>query len=80
MYKNSKLKNNIGILSVTSFSPCGLNLLLVLITWCIWIIYTSSNSWTLIQHYWQVSITMIFGSIIARATSDAQVFSLAIIC
>lgn len=70
MYKKSRFKNNIGSFGVTPFFPYILNLLLVLITWCAWFFYTSPDSWALIQNHWQVSVTMIFGSIIAGATSE----------
>lgn len=46
------------------------NLLFAIIIWCSWLFYTYPDSWTVIQHYWQVSVTMIFGSIIAGATSE----------
>jgi len=70
VYKNPKFKNNTSSFSVTSLSPYRLNVLLVLITWCVWFLYTSPDSWALIRHHWQVSVTMIFGSIIAGATSE----------
>lgn len=66
MYK----KNNTGSFRVTSLSPYRLNVLLALLTWCIWWLYTYPDSWSLIQCHWPVSVTMIFGSIIAGATSE----------
>jgi len=47
-----------------------MSLLFALSVWLIWLIYTYPNSWSAIQDYWQVSVTMIFGSIVAGATSE----------
>jgi hypothetical protein len=63
-------KNNTGSFKVTSFSPYRLNVLLALLTWCVWWLYTYPESWSRIQYHWPVSVTMIFGSIIAGATSE----------
>ncbi|HIG65800.1 MAG TPA: sulfite exporter TauE/SafE family protein [Methyloprofundus sp.] len=46
------------------------SLLLVVIIWCGWLFYTYPDSWTVIHSYWQVTVTMIFGSVIAGATSE----------
>lgn len=51
-------------------SPPIISLILVLMVWSAWFFYTSPNSLALIQNHWQVSITMVFGSIIAGATSE----------
>ncbi|GAW85274.1 hypothetical protein bplSymb_SCF00502P012 [Bathymodiolus platifrons methanotrophic gill symbiont] len=46
------------------------SLLLTVIVWGSWLFYTYPDSLQVIQNYWQVSVTMIFGSIIAGATSE----------
>ena len=46
------------------------SLLFAVIIWSSWLFYTYPDSWAVIQHNWQVSVTMIFGSIIAGATSE----------
>lgn len=51
-------------------SPYIVNLLFVLAVWGSWFFYTTPNSWKVIENYWQVTVTMIFGSIIAGATSE----------
>lgn len=44
--------------------------LLVLSIWSAWYLYTSPESWQLLQKYWQVTLTMVLGSFIAGATSE----------
>ena len=46
------------------------SLLFAAIVWCSWLFYTYPDGWTVIQSYWQITVTMIFGSIIAGATSE----------
>ncbi|RLA24937.1 MAG: sulfite exporter TauE/SafE family protein, partial [Gammaproteobacteria bacterium] len=46
------------------------SLLFAVVVWGAWLVYTYPDSWSVIQNYWQVSVTMIFGSIIAGATSE----------
>ncbi|MCF7970580.1 MAG: TSUP family transporter [Methylococcaceae bacterium] len=51
-------------------SPYMINLLFASSVWLGWLIFTYPNGWGVIQDYWQVSVTMIFGSIVAGATSE----------
>jgi uncharacterized membrane protein YfcA len=44
--------------------------LLAMMVWCIWFYLAGPNPWIYIQEYWQISVTMIFGSLIAGATSE----------
>ena len=46
------------------------SLLFAVIVWCSWLFYTYPESWAVIQSHWQITVTMIFGSIIAGATSE----------
>jgi len=46
------------------------SLLVVVIVWSSWFFYTYPDSWQVIHDNWQISVTMIFGSIIAGATSE----------
>jgi len=48
----------------------GVNGLFVLIIWSGWLLYTLPHSWQVIEDYWQVTLTMVFGSIVAGATSE----------
>ena len=48
----------------------SVSLLFAIVIWSSWLFYTYPDSWAVIQNYWQVSVTMIFGSIIAGATSE----------
>ena len=50
-----------------SFFP---SLLLILTTWAIWYFYTFPQSFRIISENWAVSLTMVFGSFIAGATSE----------
>ncbi|WP_198942646.1 sulfite exporter TauE/SafE family protein [Methyloprofundus sedimenti] len=47
-----------------------MSILLALSVWSVWGFYTYPDSWSVIYNHWQVSVTMIFGSIIAGATSE----------
>lgn len=43
-------------------------------TYIIWTIYMfSTNSWRLFYHYFYMSITMVFGSFVAGASSEGGV-------
>jgi len=53
-----------------SLKRYGINGLFILIVWSGWLLYTLPNSWQIIADYWQVTLTMIFGSIVAGATSE----------
>jgi len=46
------------------------NLLLALVVWGGWYHYTYPNSLQVIQQHWPVTLTMVFGSFIAGATSE----------
>ncbi|WP_428356321.1 hypothetical protein [Methyloprofundus sp.] len=46
------------------------SLLVAVTVWGTWLFYTYPESWQIIHNYWQVSVTMVFGSIIAGATSE----------
>lgn len=46
------------------------NLLLCLAVWLIWYLYTDGNGLIIINDNWPVTVTMIFGSFIAGATSE----------
>ncbi|MEE9423769.1 MAG: sulfite exporter TauE/SafE family protein [Methylococcales bacterium] len=44
---------------------------LVLAVWCLWGFYlTEADPWLTIVHNWQISVTMLFGSFVAGATSE----------
>ena len=44
--------------------------ILAMIVWTIWFYLAGPHPWIYIQEYWQISVTMIFGSLIAGATSE----------
>ena len=46
------------------------NALLAIIVWTAWFYLAGPNPFTYIQEYWEISVTMIFGSLIAGATSE----------
>jgi len=46
------------------------NAILAIMVWTAWFYLAGPNPWIYIQEYWQVSVTMIFGSLIAGATSE----------
>ena len=46
------------------------SLLFAIIVWCSWLFYTYPDSWAVIKSHWQITVTMVFGSIIAGATSE----------
>ncbi len=46
------------------------NSLVIIFVWFGWLIYTSPNTKTLLQQHWPISLTMVFGSFIAGATSE----------
>jgi len=48
----------------------SVSILLALSVWFTWGLYTYPDGCSLLYNYWQVSVTMIFGSIIAGATSE----------
>ena len=48
----------------------SVSILLALIVWFIWGLYTYPDGCSVLYKYWQVSVTMTFGSIIAGATSE----------
>jgi len=48
----------------------GINGLFILIVWSGWLLYTLPDSWQVIANYWQVTLTMVLGSIVAGATSE----------
>lgn len=50
--------------------PLLLNSLFALFVWGFWYAYTSPNSFQLINNHWPISLTMVFGSLIAGATSE----------
>ncbi|WP_221894964.1 sulfite exporter TauE/SafE family protein [Bathymodiolus japonicus methanotrophic gill symbiont] len=53
-----------------AFSPYLVSLLFASVVWAAWLVYTYPEHWRIFQDYWQISVTMIFGSIIAGATSE----------
>ena len=44
--------------------------MLTLVVWCLWYTYTAPNSILIINENWPVTLTMVFGSFIAGATSE----------
>ena len=58
------------MLNTVKSSSYIVSLLFAIAVWCSWLFYTYPDSWAVIQSHWQVSVTMIFGSIIAGATSE----------
>ena len=48
----------------------SVSILLALSVWFVWGLYTYPDGCSVLYKYWQVSVTMIFGSIIAGATSE----------
>jgi len=50
--------------------PALFNFLLAVTVWGIWYSYTYPNSLQLINENWQITLTMVFGSFIAGATSE----------
>jgi len=46
------------------------NLVLTLFVWTVWYKYTSPDSLHVIKHNWPITVTMVFGSFIAGATSE----------
>jgi uncharacterized membrane protein YfcA len=46
------------------------NALLAIIVWIAWFYLAGPNPFIYIQEYWEISVTMIFGSLIAGATSE----------
>jgi len=46
------------------------NLVLTLFVWTVWYKYTSPDSLYVIKHNWPITVTMVFGSFIAGATSE----------
>lgn len=47
-----------------------LSFLMALLVWLGWYQYTVPQSWTLLRQHWEITLTMIFGSFIAGATSE----------
>ena len=69
--KTLKLEQHIVYMTEkTNRSPYLVSLLFAFVVWGSWLVYTYPNSWAVIQSHWRVSVTMIFGSIIAGATSE----------
>ncbi|BCG63868.1 MAG: hypothetical protein methR_P1613 [Methyloprofundus sp.] len=48
----------------------SVSLLLTISVWSAWFFYTYPDGWFIIQKHWQISVSMVFGSIIAGATSE----------
>ncbi len=48
----------------------AVSLLLAMCVWMLWFIYTYPDGGLVIAKHWQISVSMIFGSIIAGATSE----------
>ncbi len=46
------------------------SLLITLTVWCAWYLYTEPRTMSLLRDYWEISLTMAFGSFIAGATSE----------
>ena len=44
--------------------------LITMIVWCAWYFYTTPQTLSILQEYWEISLTMVFGSFIAGATSE----------
>lgn len=47
-----------------------LNVVLIIIVWVIWYAYTAPDSVTIVYQNWPITLTMVFGSFIAGATSE----------
>jgi uncharacterized membrane protein YfcA len=58
--------NNIGTIN----KPVLFSISLAIIVWCIWYSYTNPNSLDIIEKNWPITLTMVFGSFIAGATSE----------
>ena len=59
-----------AILNKVKSNSYIVSLLFAIAVWCSWLLYTCPDSWAVILNHWQVSVTMVFGSIIAGATSE----------
>ena len=46
------------------------NPILTLLVWALWYTYTEPRTLQILEQYWQISVTMVFGSFIAGATSE----------
>ena len=46
------------------------NLLMILLVWFVWYFYTLPETLAILQQHWRVTLTMVFGSFIAGATSE----------
>lgn len=44
--------------------------LITLIVWGVWYLYTAPQTTAILREYWEISLTMVFGSFIAGATSE----------
>ena len=51
-------------------TPFLFSLCIALLVWLVWFGYTTPETAAIIQDNWQISLTMIFGSFIAGATSE----------
>lgn len=65
-----QLTGSLKLNSMAVIRKYSVSILLALCVWSVWGFYTYPDSWSVIYHHWQVSVTMIFGSIIAGATSE----------
>jgi hypothetical protein len=50
--------------------PFAICFIAIAIFWLIWFYYTAPNTLALLEKNWPVSLTMVFGSFIAGATSE----------
>ena len=67
---DKQLTGSFKLNSMTVIRKYSVSIVLALGVWSVWGLYTYPDSWSVIYHHWQVSVTMIFGSIIAGATSE----------
>lgn len=58
------------MLSKERINPYIVSFFFAILVWSSWLLYTYPDGWAVIQNNWQVTVTMIFGSIIAGATSE----------
>lgn len=70
MFRGGSIILGRPMLNKVKSSSYIVSLLFAIAVWGSWLFYTYPDSWNVILSYWQVSVTMIFGSIIAGATSE----------
>ncbi len=56
--------------SSSSWKPLGFSAIIAVIVWLVWFKLAGPFPFAYIQNHWEISLTMVFGSLIAGATSE----------